>query len=62
MVFDTDSTEPLGLSVIVSRIQIDLIPGSAMVEPAALSVTESAQVPSPGVGCALRSSRLAKMS
>jgi hypothetical protein len=50
MVFDTDSTEPLELNVIVSRIQIDWIPGNAMVEPAAPSITESAHVPLPGLG------------
>jgi hypothetical protein len=48
--------------VIVSRIQIDWIPGNAMVEPAAPSITESAHVPLPGVGLASRSARLAKMS
>ena len=62
IVFEIDNTDPLGLKLIVSRIQIYWIAGNAMVEPAAPSTTERAQVPLPGVGLAWRSARLANMS
>lgn len=62
IVLEIESTDPLAPSTIVPRIQSVWIGGRAMVVPAPESITDSAQVPLPGVGLAWRSSRLANMS